>query len=140
MDIACQRIVENLIARLVGPLHLRLILQPSMATLIAVRNGLRDARSGHPPYLWAIFTTPDSRLKLLIGGLKSVLNILILAFILDSIEQFIAGRWFYPGEAILVSVILACIPYLLIRGLVNRGTRWWWSHRPSVKPSHKIVR
>lgn len=140
MDIAGQRIVENLIARLVGPLHLRLILQPAMATLIAVRDGIRDARSRQPPYLWAIFTTPDSRLRLLIGGFKSVLKILILAFVLDSIEQFIAGRWFYPGEAILVSVILACIPYMVICGPVNRGARWWRSHHPSVKTPDELSR
>jgi hypothetical protein len=50
-------------------------------------------------------------------------KIFIIAVIIDLVEQFIVLRWFYPGEAVLVAFILACIPYLLIRGPVNRIAR-----------------
>ena len=39
------------------------------------------------------------------------------------IYQFIEQRWVYPGEAVLVAIILAIVPYLLIRGPVNRIAR-----------------
>ena len=56
-------------------------------------------------------------------GWKSVGKIFVIAIVIDLVEQFIVLRWFYPGEALLVAFILACIPYLLIRGVVNRIAR-----------------
>jgi len=46
---------EQLVGRTSGPIKLRLILQPS-AAFLAVRAGLKDAREGRQPYLWACFT------------------------------------------------------------------------------------
>ena len=46
MEDTLERIWEHLIGRFTGPLTFRLILQPTMATLFAVRDGLRDARTG----------------------------------------------------------------------------------------------
>jgi hypothetical protein len=46
-----------------------------------------------------------------------------LAFVLDVVYQYLAFRWFYPGEALMVAFSLAFIPYLLIRGPVNRVAR-----------------
>jgi hypothetical protein len=43
--------------------------------------------------------------------------------VLDAVYQYIALRWFYPGEAVLVAIILAIIPYLLVRGPVDRIAR-----------------
>lgn len=117
------RIVENLIGRVSGPMKLRLIIQPLMATVFAVRDGLRDARVKRPPFFWALFTRPDQRAEILRNGWKSVGKIFVIAVIIDLIEQFFDMRWFYPGEAVLVAFILACIPYLLIRGPVNRIAR-----------------
>ena len=50
------RIWTDLIGRLTGPLTMRLFLQPVMATLLAARDGFKDARDGRAPYLWAIFS------------------------------------------------------------------------------------
>jgi len=33
------------------------------------------------------------------------------------------ARFVYPGEALLVAFLLACVPYLLIRGFVDRLAR-----------------
>jgi len=114
------RVVENLIGRVSGPMKFRLIIQPLMAAVFAVRDGLKDAREERPPYFWAIFTCPDQRSDILRDGWKSVGKIFVIAVIIDLVEQFIVLRWFYPGEAFLVAFILACVPYLLIRGPVNR--------------------
>lgn len=98
----------------------RIILQPLMATLLAVRAGLKDAQTGRPPYLWTILTDPSQRADLLHEGWKSVARVFILAIIMDVIYQLIVVRWVYPLELILVAILLAVVPYLLIRGPVNR--------------------
>ena len=117
------RVIENLIGRLSGPMKFRLIVQPLMAAFFAVRSGLKDAREERPPYFWGIFTHPDQRSDMLIDGWKSVGKIFVLAIIIDLVEQLIVFRGIYPGEALLVAFILAFIPYLLIRGPVNRIAR-----------------
>lgn len=101
----------------------RLVLQPLMAAIFAVRAGLKDAREGQPPFFWAIFTDPQHRREMLKDGWRSVGRIFILAVILDTVYQIIVLRWFYPVEALLVAIQLAIVPYLLIRGPVNRIAR-----------------
>ena len=115
------RILHDLLGRLDGPLHFRVFLQPTMATIFAIRDGLRDAREGQPPYFWTLFTKPT--LGELRSGWKSVSKVFILAVILDVIYQIIVYRWFYPFETLLVAVVLAIVPYLMIRGTVNRIKR-----------------
>ncbi len=114
------RIWENLLGRADGPLTLRLFLQPTMATLLAIRAGLKDARTGRPPYLWTIFTNPAHRRDLLQQGWKDVGKVFIMATVLDIIYQFITVRWFYPLETLITATVLALLPYLLLRGLVTR--------------------
>jgi hypothetical protein len=123
MDHLFARVVEQLIARVTGPMKFRLFLQPAMAIFFAVRGGLKDAREGRPPYFWGLFTDRGERESMLKNGWKSVGKVFILAIVLDAVYQYIALRWFYPGEAVLVAIILAIIPYLLVRGPVNRITR-----------------
>jgi hypothetical protein len=117
------RVVENLIGRVSGPMKFRLIIQPLMSAVFAVRDGLKDAREERPPYLRTLFTHPDQRLDMLRDGWKSVGKIFIIAIIIDLVEQVIVFRGVYPGEALLVAFVLAFIPYLLIRGAVNRMAR-----------------
>lgn len=114
------RMMENLVGRVHGPMSFRLILQPLMAILFAVRDGRKDAREGKAPYFWAFFTRPQHRREMLREGWKSVGKIFILALVLDAVYQYITVRWFYPGEALVTAIALAFIPYLLLRGPVNR--------------------
>lgn len=115
--------VEDIVDRLSGPMKFRLVLQPVMATIFAVRSGLKDAKGGKPPYFWALFTNPESRKDMLRDGWRSVGRVFILGIAMDAVYQFIALRHFYPGEALLVAAILALVPYLLIRGPVDRIVR-----------------
>ncbi len=130
MEDLFSRIIEDLVGRVSGPMKLRLIFQPVMAIILAIRSGLKDAKEEKPPYLWAMFTNPDHRAELMRDGWKSVGRVFILAIVLDAIYQFIVFRWFYPLEALLVGAILAIIPYLLIRGPVTRIAS---QKRPSVE-------
>jgi hypothetical protein len=123
MDPVIARISHNLVERVTGPMKFRLFLQPAMATFFAIRDGLKDAREGKPPYFWGLFTDKGEREAMVKNGWKDVGKVFILAIVLDVIYQIIVHRWVYPGEAILVAVILAILPYLLIRGPVNRIAR-----------------
>ncbi len=60
MEEALRRGWENLIGRSDGPMNFRLLLQPAVAIFFAIRAGLRDARNGQPPFLWAFFSNPGS--------------------------------------------------------------------------------
>ena len=120
MEDILTRIFENIVGRLHGPLHFRFFLQPTMAVLFAILDGRKDALEGRTPYFWALFTEPGHRLDLLRRGWKSVGKIFILALVLEVIYQVKVLGWFYPGEALLVAFTLAFVPYLLLRGVVNR--------------------
>ena len=123
MEEIVTRIAHNLIDRISGPMKFRLVLQPLMAAVMAVIAGLKDARTGRPPYFWALFSDPASRVDMLKDGWKSVGRVFLLAVILDVIYQIIAQHFVYPGEAIIVAFVLAIVPYLLIRGVVTRVAR-----------------
>lgn len=123
MEDLLSRIFENLIDRVSGPMKFRLILQPLMAIFFAVRSGLKDAKENRPAYFWAMFTNPDNRQEMLRDGWKSVGKVFVMAVVIDLVYQLIVLRWFYPFEALVVAAILAFIPYLVIRGPVNRIAR-----------------
>src|SRR5436190_1145999 len=122
------RVWSNLIARLTGPLQFRLLLQPAVAAIFAIRAGLNDARDKRPPYFWSIFSDSVQRAELLREGWKAVGKVFLMAFAVDACYQFIELHWFYPGEALIVATLLAIIPYLLIRGPVNRFARLLQPH------------
>jgi hypothetical protein len=123
MDDMFARIWENLGGRIGGPMTFRIILQPAMAAFFAIRAGLEDGRTNKPPYLFAIVTDPVHRRNMLEEGWKAVARIFALAIVMDLIYQVIVFRWVYPGELLIVSFLLACVPYLLIRGPVGRLAR-----------------
>jgi hypothetical protein len=119
------RFWDQLIAQPSGPLAFRLILQPIMASILAFRDGLKDAREGRSLYTWTLLTDTAHRASYLREGLKRVTRVIIFALIMDAIYQFIVLRWFYPGEALVTAFLVAVLPYLLIRGPAARIARRW---------------
>ena len=117
------RFWDQLIAQPSGPLAFRLILQPVMATILAVLDGLKDARTGRPPFLRTILSDPSQRAAYLREGLKRVSRVIVFAFVMDAIYQYLVLRRFYLGEALVTVFVLAVLPYLLIRGPVDRIAR-----------------
>ena len=119
------RMSSDLVGRLSGPLTLRLFLQPAMAALFAFRDGLADARAGRPAYVWTIFTDREDRRRLLGEGSKAIGKVFVMAVGLDVLYQLIALRWIYPFETLDVAVLLAVIPYAVLRGAVSRIASLW---------------
>jgi hypothetical protein len=135
------RIADNLVARVSGPMKFRLVLQPLMASLFAIRSGLADAKAGNTPYFWCLLSDPTQRDAMLKDGWKSVGKIFILALLLDVVYQIIELRFVYPGEAIIVACVLAIVPYLILRGLVTRLARKKASSstRPVNTPAGRVA-
>ncbi len=126
------RMLSDLIGRIGGPMTFRLILQPLMAAYFAVRDGLRDARAGRKPYLHMLFRGDKAeRHEALREGLKSTGRIFALAIGMDAIYQIKQLHRFYPVEALEVASTLAFVPYLIIRGSVNRVARWYYARKTS---------
>jgi len=47
-------------------------------------------------------------------------KVFLIALLLDAVYQLITVRWFYPGEALVTAIVLALVPYVLLRGPANR--------------------
>lgn len=117
------RIWHEILARPDGPMAFRFYLQPIMATIYAVLNGLQDANDGNPPYFWAIFTEPENRAALLRDGWKAVGNVFLLAIGMDLVYQIVVLKGLRPVQGLIIAVVLAIVPYVLLRGPVNRLAR-----------------
>jgi hypothetical protein len=117
------RLWDDLIGRIGGPMSFRLLLQPATAMIFAIRDGLKDAREGHPAYFYSLFTDPENRRNRLREAFKAVSRVFVFAIIVDLIYQVTVLRWFYPFQALIVAFVLAFLPYILIRGPVNRIAR-----------------
>ena len=124
LDYTWNRSVWNeLIGRFEGPLSFRFIIQPIVAAILAIRDGIKDAKTGRTPAFWAIVTDSTHRQGLIQECWKQIRNVFIMAVVIDVVYEFIAFRWIYPIQPLLVALVLAVIPYLLIRGPVNRMAR-----------------
>jgi hypothetical protein len=119
------RIWRNVLERPAGPMTFRFILQPVMATMAALYDGVKDARIGRSRYLWTILTLPEKRGGRLREGLISTARIILLGLAMDTIYQAIVLDYFHPAEAVVIALLLAFVPYVLLRGPAARVARWW---------------
>jgi len=116
--------IGGLLARIEGPFSLRFIVQPLVALFFAFRDGVRDAREGRSRYFWALFTEPAHRRAMIESGWKSIGKVFIVAIVLDFIFQYTVFPDIRVIGALIAGVILALIPYLLLRGPINRLIRF----------------
>jgi hypothetical protein len=114
----------HLVGGVNGPLRFRFVVQPLVASVLAVRASVRDARAGRPPFLWALITHHGHRKEDLRRGWKDVRQLFLVAVLADLTYQFIVFRRLHLLPALLVAVFLACVPYLLLAGPFNRIARW----------------
>jgi len=131
MDDLLARFWPDLVGRVSGPLTLRLILQPLVAIAFAIRAGVADARAGRPLYSWTVLTSPAHHVDMLREGWRTVAKVFVMATIIDVVYQVMDFGWVYPIQALVVAFLLACVPYLLIRGPANRiATAWHHGRKP----------
>jgi hypothetical protein len=109
-----------LFARLDGPISFRFLLQPIMALTFAFRDGRNDARENRPPFFWGLFSAPEQRREMLWSGWKSIGKVFLIAIVLDLVFQYMVFHDFRPFGALTTGLILAVLPYLLLRGPVRR--------------------
>jgi hypothetical protein len=75
------------------------VLQPAMAALMAVRDGVVDARTGGSPYFWTVLTNADERQARLREGFIATARIILLGIGMDAIYQLKVFGTFYPGAS-----------------------------------------
>ena len=115
-----QAFFEDIPKRLVGPGRFRFVLQPLMAVILGVLSGLADARAGRPPYLWGILFHRHLRGDLVRTGFSTIVNLLLMGILLDTVFQRIILGVAHPGAALIIGPILICTPYAIARALSNR--------------------
>jgi hypothetical protein len=117
------RFLADIPRRLSGPGRFRFILQPTVATLLGIRDGVADARAGRQPYLWGIVFGAGGRRELMKTGLRSIANLVLMGILLDTIFQWVILGVAHPGAALLVGPVLIAGPYGVARALANRAAR-----------------
>jgi len=118
-----ERVWQDMLERPSQLMSFRFILQPCMAAIAALRDGLADARLGRSPYFWTILAHPSKRIGRLRAGVIATSRFLLLGMCMDTVYQLIVLKAFYPVEAVIVAIALAFVPYLLLRGPVARIAR-----------------
>ena len=122
---------NDLVSRPAGPLAFRFIFQPLMAALLAIRDGYKDAKAGRPPYLYTMVRDASQRMPLAREGLLNVLRVMIFAAVMDAIYQLIEFKAFYLSELVFIVIVLAILPYLILRGPAGRIARRWYARSTS---------
>lgn len=119
------RLWQDIADRPSGPMALRFLLQPAMAMTFAIRDGIRDTHLGRSPYSWTVLSDPEQRWPRLQEGLIATGRVILVGLVMDVIYQNRVLGTFYPGEAAVVALLLAFLPYFMIRGIAARIARWW---------------
>ncbi|MCE9545221.1 MAG: hypothetical protein K8T25_06855 [Planctomycetia bacterium] len=106
------------------------MLQPLVASIIAIRVGIKDAREGRPVFFWTVALNAAHRHHLLREAWDHLGKIFVVAIVLDFVYQAIVLHWIYPVQSLIVATVLAILPYLVLRGVANRVTRLLDSKSP----------
>ena len=119
---AFERLSWQLLGRPSGPVSFRFVPQPSVA---AIKDGITDERTGRSPNFSTIMRRPQERMGRLRGGLAATAEILLIGITIGMIYKLLVFDRFHPSEALIVTLLLAFVPYLLIRGPAARIARCW---------------
>ncbi len=90
---------NELMSRSSGPLHFRLVIQPLIATVLAIRAGWADAREGRPIFFSTLVREPAQRRVVLKNLWKLVGKVFLVAVVLDVVYQLIVLHWVHPVVA-----------------------------------------
>ena len=124
---------EELIARDSGPFHVRLVMQPLVATFLAIRAGWEDAREGRPIFFWTLAREP-TRTRVMLSNLWRIAGkVFLVALVLDALYQIIVLHWVYPVQALIVATLLALVPCMVVRAVGNRIVTMTRRRQPGEK-------
>ncbi len=116
--------VEELLGRASGPLHFRLVMMPTVVTVLAIRAGVRDAREATRGFPREVLRDHSAkRQRFLRSALKDIGRVVVVAVVVDTIYQLVVFRAFHAVQLLIVVVACAILPYVLIRGPVARIAR-----------------
>ena len=137
MDDIWTRVVENMMARVSGPMKFRLVLQPTDGGNFHIprTRGCEDRQAAVP---LGDHHRPAHR-RAARGRLEERRQDFLLAMVLDVVYQVIVARSVYPGEVIIVAVALAILLDPLLRGLVTRIARSKMSGLNSNNPEGEVA-
>ena len=124
-----RRFWADIFERLHGPMTFRFYLQPVMAALAALPDGIRDARLGHKSFFWSTWWDKSASAGRLREGAISTARVVLLGLSMDMIYQFKVLDRFYPVEALMMAVLLAVIPYFIFRWIFERAAIWWFARK-----------
>jgi hypothetical protein len=122
---------EELMGRPSGPLFFRLVLQPLVAAVLAIRAGRTDARERRRAFLWVFVREPEKRRMLLGEAWRDIGRLFLIGVGLDIVYQLIVLHGLRPVQSLIVATALAVLPYLVVRGLTNRIVTWLRGGAPS---------
>jgi len=112
-----RRFWADIFDRVHGPMTFRFYLQPTMALLAALPDGIKDARLGHKSFFWSALWNSDAPTGRLREGLISTARVVLLGLSMDVIYQNKVFDRF------------AVIPYFIFRWIVERVARWWFARK-----------
>jgi hypothetical protein len=115
--------LEDIPKRLAGPGRFRFVLQPLIAVILGVLNGLADARAGRPPYLYGLLFHRGLRRDLVRTSMATLANLLLMGILLDAVFQRVILGVAHPFAALVIGPILIVTPYVVARALSNRLVR-----------------
>ena len=102
-------------------MHFRLIMQPTMAMLLGIRDGRQDARVGSTPFIWGLLFNRAGLKPDLKGALRRLMVPITIATVLDAVVQYLMFQHVRPLVAVIVGTLLMGLPYSAARGLSNRA-------------------
>jgi len=117
--------MEQLLGRVTGPMHFRLVMMPATVAILAIRAGIKDAREGRQAFLWSMLTNPVDRRRLFWSALADIGRVFVFALVLDTLYQLVFLGEFHLLELLVVAVACAIVPYVLIRGPATHLARFF---------------
>ncbi len=118
-----QAFLDDIPIRLTGPGRFRFIMQPLIAVILGIMNGLADARQGRPPYLFGMVFHRELRRELAKTAWSTLANLLLMGIFLDAVFQWIIFGVVHPGAALILGPVLIMTPYVVARSFSNRFAR-----------------
>jgi hypothetical protein len=131
MEEALRQAWDNLFDRVDGPMSFRLVVQPVVATFLAIRAGWTNVREGRSISFWTLARDPSQTRVMLRNMWIIAGKVFLVALALDAIYQMIVLHWIYPVQALIVATVLALIPCIVVRAVGNRIAAIAYRRKPT---------